>query len=542
MSKREAKDPNAVVLIRRLLQIIDLGMIEDLQSAEQTMNVSRNLEIAGDLGVKKGKNFFSKSSEKINKILHKSGPSPIFNQPLSEANVHRVSVLIDYLKKHVNAEGIFRISGSKKRQDELKHLLDKDMQINFEKDTFTEHDVASILKYFLAELPEPIITSAHVRVHMQVADLGDEEKQIKALQLLFLLIPPANRHLLQQLLELLHEIANIKENKMSACSLALVFAPSVIQYKHKSSSCLSVVPEDITTFTGALAFMIEHVKHLFLIPDDLLQEIELQKSKNLAQDVDTAVVRKPFCAQIDARLYSTAGSKNTADALVDLYTQMAAMEDTPMKRQFLQKFAQVYPGTPPFKPKTKKSTDEERKTTFTAPKRLSPRLRNPLQSVNRTETESLCDSPTGNFRPFITPGKESCFQRKTGDLSRRDLAQTPSTPSGNFHRRSPSTGSFRNPFKRKRRTKTIGSSSESSCDDLSKQFTPKPRRTSSSSELEKPVSVPIRAATAKKAKKNAPTVMPVIKKSLTAGDNIRKLYSTPMNSKRIKPFPASAAK
>lgn len=73
MSKREAKDPHAVVLIRRLLQIIDLGMIEDLQSAEQTMNVSRNLEIAGDLGVKKGKNFFSKSSEKINKILHKSG-------------------------------------------------------------------------------------------------------------------------------------------------------------------------------------------------------------------------------------------------------------------------------------------------------------------------------------------------------------------------------------------------------------------------------------------------------------------------------------
>ena len=73
MSKKEAKDPHAVVLIRRLLQIIDLGMIEDLQEAEQTMNVSRNLEIAGDLGTKKGKNFFSKSSEKINKILHKSG-------------------------------------------------------------------------------------------------------------------------------------------------------------------------------------------------------------------------------------------------------------------------------------------------------------------------------------------------------------------------------------------------------------------------------------------------------------------------------------
>ena len=46
---------------------------------------------------------------------------------------------------------------------------------------------------------------------------------------------------------------------------------------------------------------------------------------------------RPFCAQIDARLFSTTGNKCTADALVDLYTQMAAMEDTPMKRQFLKR-------------------------------------------------------------------------------------------------------------------------------------------------------------------------------------------------------------
>ncbi len=56
----------------------------------------------------------------------------------------------------------------------------------------------------------------------------------------------------------------------------------------KSSSCLSVVPEDITTFTAALAFMIEHVKEIFLIPDDLLQEIENQKSNNLAQVIKPA--------------------------------------------------------------------------------------------------------------------------------------------------------------------------------------------------------------------------------------------------------------
>ena len=68
--------------------------------------------------------------------------------------------------------------------------------------------------------------------------------------------------------------------------------------------------------------------------------------------------------------------------------------------------------------------EEEHKTKFTAPKIISPRFRRlPLQSVNKSETEGLCDSPTGNFRPFHTPAKESCSQVKTGDLTRRDGTQ-----------------------------------------------------------------------------------------------------------------------
>lgn len=68
--------------------------------------------------------------------------------------------------------------------------------------------------------------------------------------------------------------------------------------------------------------------------------------------------------------------------------------------------------------------EEEHKTKFTAPKIISPRFRRlPLQSVNKCETEGLCDSPTGNFRPFHTPAKESCSQVKTGDLTRRDVTQ-----------------------------------------------------------------------------------------------------------------------
>lgn len=532
MSRKDVKDPHAIICIRKLLQIIDLGMIEELQEAEETLNVAQNLEIAEDFKTKKGKNFFSRSQEKINKILHKTGSSPIFNHPLTGASIHRISVLIDYLRKHIDAEGIFRISGNKKRQEELKHLLDKDVEIDFDKDNYTEHDVASSLKQFLAELPEPIITSAHVKIHMQIIDIDNTERQIKALQLLFLLIPPENRHLMQQLLELLHDIAENKENKMSAFNLAVVFAPSIMLYKHRSSSCLSAVPEDITTFTAALAFMIDHVQEIFAIPDDLLKEIEEQKSSRNTQDSDTPVASKPFCAQVDPRLYHTSGNKYTANALIDLYTQMSEMEDTPMKQQFLKRFAEFYPGTPPFKPKTKKPPEEEPRTTFTAPKILSPRFRSfsrlPLQAVNssRSETDSLCDSPTGHFRSFRIPDGECQSQSNTKKPRGNCASQEPATPSGHFLKFTPS-GSIRNPFKRKRRTKTIGSSSES---DFAKPCTPKPRRTSSSSQFEKSPSFHLRRSASKKTKSTTITPTPVIKKSLI-GRDIRSLYITPVNSK-----------
>lgn len=81
--------------------------------------------------------------------------------------LNKIIQLVSFLTD-IEAEGIFRISGNKKRQEELKHLLDKDVEINFEQDNFTEHDVASVLKQFLAELPEPIITTAHIEIHMQV--------------------------------------------------------------------------------------------------------------------------------------------------------------------------------------------------------------------------------------------------------------------------------------------------------------------------------------------------------------------------------------
>ena len=55
----------------RLTRVLDINMLEDLQQLEHTGNVARNLEI--DSNFKSQKSFFSKSSEKINKIINRKG-------------------------------------------------------------------------------------------------------------------------------------------------------------------------------------------------------------------------------------------------------------------------------------------------------------------------------------------------------------------------------------------------------------------------------------------------------------------------------------
>lgn len=66
-------------------------------------------------------------------------------------------------------------------------------------------------------------------------NIPDKERQIEALQLLFLILPPANRNLLKLLLDLLYQTAKKQDkNKMSAYNLALMFAPHVLWPKNVS--------------------------------------------------------------------------------------------------------------------------------------------------------------------------------------------------------------------------------------------------------------------------------------------------------------------
>ena len=215
--------------------------------------------------LKRGKNIFIEVKRGLRKsiILHFISWLPSFSD--------------------ITQEGLFRKNGSVSRQQELKNLLNSGADLNLDCGTYSPHDCASVLKSFLADLPEPLLTEAHYPIHCRIAGkvntfymsmsflypvlcglmsnttilfsylllitnatilistemlqshMSNDQKaaihsrQIKALRLLFLLLPPENYQLLHDLLILLHRVASHqKQNLMSAINLGTMFAPHIL--------------------------------------------------------------------------------------------------------------------------------------------------------------------------------------------------------------------------------------------------------------------------------------------------------------------------
>ena len=73
----------------------------------------------------------------------------------------------------LSVDGLFRVSGSKKRQDQLKRELDNPERELLDVDalnrTYSPHDVASVVKQYFAELPDSILQSKNFVAYEQVA-------------------------------------------------------------------------------------------------------------------------------------------------------------------------------------------------------------------------------------------------------------------------------------------------------------------------------------------------------------------------------------
>ncbi|KAJ8264518.1 hypothetical protein GJAV_G00150230 [Gymnothorax javanicus] len=293
-------------------------------------------------------------------LLKRKGKGIIFGMPLTEEGIAQIYQLIEYLNRNLHVEGLFRVPGNSIRQQALREMLNSGVDIDLETGDFHPNDVATLLKTFLGELPEPLLTHRHFRAHLKITELTlfdergnkttvpDKERQIEALQLLLLLLPSANRTLLKLLLDLLYHTAKQQDkNKMSAFNLALMFAPHTIWPKNMTANHLQ---ENHKKLNNCMAFLIKHSQKLFRAPSYIRDYAKMQfsgsKILQSKDDLDllpagSTVVPKRSCQDTDTQ-------HHTEEALKELFRHVHHnMPDSAKKKKLIRQFAkQPAPGTP----------------------------------------------------------------------------------------------------------------------------------------------------------------------------------------------------
>ncbi|XP_037637326.1 rho GTPase-activating protein 19-like [Sebastes umbrosus] len=302
-------------------------------------------------------------------FLKRKDKGVVFGAPLTEEGIAQIYQLIEYLSKNLHVEGLFRVPGHSLRQAALREMLNAGAEIDLETGDFHPNDAATLLKTYLGELPEPLLTHRHYHAHLKIGELTrfddkgdksnvpDKERQVEAFQLLFMLLPPANRSLLKLLLDLLYHTArNQRVNKMSAINLATMFAPHIIWPKNVMASDLQ---GNIEQLNNGVAFLIRHSQKLFKAPTYIKEYTRLYftGSKTLQSKDDltlcsgtkdgpisavTAASPSPSMRTIGGEVSGTSTSKSsetyTESALKELYQQVNNMPESAKKKKLIRQF------------------------------------------------------------------------------------------------------------------------------------------------------------------------------------------------------------
>ncbi|ULU01622.1 hypothetical protein L3Y34_001736 [Caenorhabditis briggsae] len=189
--------------------------------------------------------------------------------------------------------GIFRKNGVKSRIAELRSIIESysgntDVFVGENiLDSTQVHDVADLLKQYLRDLPEPLMTIKMSEVFANICSVVPDVDRMTSLQYAILLLPDENREALKTLLLFLKEVSrNSQVNNMTAQNLSVCFTPSLFQLgasrldkvtpgsrRHKTVGATGLPSEKEMKEARAcqlcLTMLIEYVQTIFMVPDGL---------------------------------------------------------------------------------------------------------------------------------------------------------------------------------------------------------------------------------------------------------------------------------
>ncbi|KAM6249381.1 protein FAM13B isoform 3-T4 [Spheniscus humboldti] len=224
--------------------------------------------------------------------------------------------VVDYIEEHggLEQEGLFQVNGNAETVEWLRQRYDNGEDVDLVKEADVPSAI-SLLRFFLQELPEPVIPgSLHIHLMQLSHDYNNEDEFGRKLRFLLQQLPPVNYSLLKFLCKFLANVASHHEEIWSASSLAAVFGPDVfhiytdvedLKEQEIVSRIMAGLLENYYEFfeneeedfssTNDLSSITEQI-------NDLLEEeedVKLEQSEELPEDGTEKPAERPAVVHLD---------------------------------------------------------------------------------------------------------------------------------------------------------------------------------------------------------------------------------------------------
>lgn len=239
-----------------------LGFIESRKQATFWKNLGKAFKNDKSKNVKK-KGVFGVPLEII---IERDGADSTDGVGAVELRVPAVvdDIVSSMRKMDLSVEGVFRKNGNIKKQQNLveKINLEGCDVVNFMEQPVVQ--LAALLKRYLRDLPDPLMTHKLYRLWISAAKIPEAEKRKQCLHLTCCLLPKSHRDCLEILFSFLkwagsfHQLDEEVGSKMDIRNLATVIAPNVLTNPSKAPA----LDSEAIYVIDAVEILITHIEEM----------------------------------------------------------------------------------------------------------------------------------------------------------------------------------------------------------------------------------------------------------------------------------------
>ncbi|ORY60149.1 RhoGAP domain-containing protein [Pseudomassariella vexata] len=174
--------------------------------------------------------------------------------------------------KDLSVEGVFRKNGNIKKLTEQVASVDRDGCDAIRWNDETPHQLAALLKRYLRELPDPLMTQKLYHLWIAATKIKDPDKRRHCLHLACCMLPQIHRDSLEVLFNFLkwvatfHQVDEDSGSRMDVHNLARVMAPNILYLNTKTPS----FSDEPMMAVACVEDLIQYNEEMCMVPDEIM--------------------------------------------------------------------------------------------------------------------------------------------------------------------------------------------------------------------------------------------------------------------------------